>query len=225
MNRKFSVVIPTMLKCVDITNKLLTTLYDDPAVSEVIVIDNSYEDNKPNKPSELVTDDKLNLVVPGYNLFVNPSWNLGVSLAKEEYIGILNDDITIPENVFSGISSINIEDMGVFGASHPHIIQTEAPQRFTVEQIHIQHTSIRNWGFGIFMIMHKSRYVEIPDFIKIWCGDDLIFHTHMNGNRYNVNLLFPIMTKMSATSDLPEFDAIKQNDLLLFEKYKKQHNL
>ena len=30
---------------------------------------------------------------------------------------------------------------------------------------------------------------------------------------------------MSATSDLPEFDAIKQNDLLLFEKYKKQHNL
>lgn len=224
MNRKFSVIIPTMFKCVDITNKLLANLYGDDAVSEVIVINNNSNSETPLFPNEIDDNDKLQYNVPGKNLFVNPSWNLGVSLAREEYIAILNDDITIPENVFSGIASVPIENAGILGASHPHIIQTELPQRFAVEHINIQPTHIRNWGFGIFMVMHKSRYVVCPDNIKIWCHDDILFHKNrLVGHNYN--FLFPIMTKMSTTSDLPEFDEVKQNDLVLYEKYKRDHNL
>ena len=49
MNRKFSIVIPTMFKCPDITNELLGNLYDDPAVSEVIIINNTEDSNNVTK--------------------------------------------------------------------------------------------------------------------------------------------------------------------------------
>ena len=53
---------------------------------EIILIDNSLQGFEYNS-------DKLRIIIPNENLFVNPSWNLGVEKAKFDYVGILNDDI------------------------------------------------------------------------------------------------------------------------------------
>ena len=53
---------------------------------ELILID--------NKNSNFVdTDPRITVIKCSKNIFVNPAWNLGVKLAKNEYICLLNDDI------------------------------------------------------------------------------------------------------------------------------------
>ena len=120
MERKFSVIIPTLFKCQSILNELLESLYEDDAVSEIILIDNTvFEDPIPT----IKFHNKMTMYSAGKNLYVNPSWNYGVSLAKEEYIAILNDDITIPNNLFTVLCQADLKEIGIIGACHPMIQQ------------------------------------------------------------------------------------------------------
>ena len=72
----FSVVIPTLWRPATFI-QLLQQLDASDDVMEVVVIDNA-RDQRP----ELPVLDKLKLVDKGENLYVNPSWNLGVRMAK-----------------------------------------------------------------------------------------------------------------------------------------------
>lgn len=219
MDRKFSIVIPTMFKCIDITNQLLANLYEDPFVSEVILIDNTedYDD-----AVRILSNDKLKIKSQNKNIYVNPAWNLGVSISKEDYVAIINDDVTIPEQIFTGISQAAIENVGVIGAFHPTIQQVEIPSRFQIDQINLIPVKERMWGYGIFMVMHKNAYKKIPEDMLIWCGDDYLFHQNKVAGRQNYVLECPIQTKMSTTSDNPIFDRVKEKDLEMYNlKYKK----
>lgn len=222
MEKKFSVIIPTLFRCVDIMNNLLANLYSDPAVSEVIIIDNTdFIDYTP----KMEFHAKTQMYSAGKNLYVNPSWNYGVELAKEDYIAILNDDITIPEGLFGSIAQVDLKALGIIGACHPAIQQVDNPQRFTVEQAELVPSHERTWGYGIFMAMHKGNYFPIPEEILIWCGDDILYHQNRLAGRQNYWLWAPIQTKMSTTSDDKQFDDIKNNDVILYENYKKEHGI
>lgn len=219
--KKFSIIIPTLFKRVDILKDLLQILYKDAAVGEILLIDNTgvYFDY------DLEEHSKLRILPTEENLYVNPSWNIGVNLTVNDNIAILNDDIIVPNNIFSMIAEIPLENLGILGANHPDIVQEENPKPFDIRSFNISETVIRNWGFGIFMVMHKSKYIKIPTELKVWGGDDFLFHMNRkNGNRNGV-FHFPIKTKMSATSDLPEFDEIKQRDLLLYNQIKNNFQL
>ena len=218
MKKKFSIIIPTLFRCESILNELLESLYEDDSVSEVILIDNTvFVDPIPT----LKFNNKMTMYSVGENLFVNPSWNYGVSIAKEDYIAILNDDITIPNNLFTVLGQADLEEIGMIGACHPMIDQVEQPKRFDVEQAELVSVLERMWGYGIFMAMHKSHYFNIPEEMKIWCGDDYLFHQNRVAGRQNYTLVCPIQTKMSVTSNDPVFDNIKDNDVEVYNlKYK-----
>lgn len=218
MGRYFSIIIPTLFRCQSILNKLLETLYEDMAVSEVILINNT---DSLEIPDTIKLHDKTKVCSVGKNMYVNPSWNYGVSTAKENYIAILNDDITIPNSLFSILSQANIESLGIIGACHPMIQQVESPNRFDIDNLQLSPVPERMWGYGIAMIMHKDSYVEIPEDMLIWCGDDYLFHETKRTGRQNYVLMCPIQTKMSVTSDDPIFDDIKSKDLEAYNlKYK-----
>jgi glycosyltransferase involved in cell wall biosynthesis len=218
MERKFSVIIPTMFYRSDILCELLETLYADTSVYQVIVINNLELGSIIPK---LPINDKLLMCSKGRNLYVNPSWNLGVTLASEDYIALLNDDIVIPDKLFTGVSQIDFDSIGILGACHPMIEQVENPKKFAVPSFELMMARIRPWGFGIFMAMKKSTYKMIPEEMLIWCGDDYLFHQTALSGKPNVLIGCPIKTKMSATSDNPIFDNIKNNDKEIYEtKYK-----
>lgn len=80
----YSVIIPTLLKS-ELIWKLLDDLNNCPAVGEILVIDNSGRFK-----SDL---EKVKRVEVPENIFVNPAWNLGVSLAQFENICLCNDDV------------------------------------------------------------------------------------------------------------------------------------
>lgn len=217
MEGKFSVIIPTMLKCVDTTNKLLSTLYEDPAVGEVIIIDNaskSYEEEM-----QLLYSGKTEYYIPGQNLYVNPSWNMGVSMSKYDNICLLNDDVLIPSYTFGYLSNIDLHDVGIIGIHPSTIFPLSASPK--VYNWGLFGTNIRSNGYGIMMVFHKDHYVVIPDDIKVWVGDDILFHTQIARGRMNALLTIPVKTDMSVTSNDPVFDPIKQNDIQLYEQYKQ----
>jgi hypothetical protein len=214
----FSVIIPSMFRCIDITNELLANLYEDAAVSEVIIVDNTED---PNNSSKLITDEKLKIQYQGKNIYVNPAWNLGVSIAKEENIALLNDDITIPNSIFTILTQADYTSLGVVGACHPMIQQVQQPKRFDIDQAQLVAIPERMWGYGIFMAMHKNNYIKIPEDMLVWCGDDYLYHQNRILGRQNYTLVCPIQTKMSTTSDDPIFDEIKNKDLEIYNlKYK-----
>jgi len=217
MAKKFSIIIPTLFRCVNITNVLLEILNEDNAVSEIIIIDNT----EIGPPENFITNDKVKIYSAGENLYVNPAWNYGVSLAKEDYIGILNDDITVPNNMFDILSQADLANMGVIGACYMMIHEVEQPARYNMSEIKIVGIPERLWGFGICMIMHKDHYPVIPEELLIWAGDDVIFHRNKHAGRQNFLLFCPIQTKMSSTSNDPIFDEIKNRDVKIYEeKYK-----
>ena len=91
-------VIPTLQKNKEILTKLIEALERDTAVTEILLIDNSLIGFKHSS-------NKLTVITPEENLFVNPSWNLGVAKAKTEIVALLNDDIILPENYCGDVAS------------------------------------------------------------------------------------------------------------------------
>jgi hypothetical protein len=218
MERSFSVIIPTMFKRPDITNELLCNLYDDPAVSEVIIINNTED---PNNVTNINISKKLNVHSLGRNIYVNPAWNLGVSKSKSDFISLVNDDITIAEGMFTGLSKVPIETLGVIGVSHGSIVHSETPKRFISNDFMIRGMPERTWGFGVFMTMYKKNYAAIPEDLLVWCGDDYIYHKNRVLGKQNCVLVCPIETTMSSTSNDSSFDEIKDRDVKIYNsKYK-----
>lgn len=218
----FSVIIPTLMTCPDILTNLLNTLERDEAVAEVIIIDNT--DDSSAKLFER-TKKKVTVYSFGENTYVNPSWNFGVDQANYQYIALLNDDILIPENIFSIISQVPIENFGVLGAYEPLVQNIDTLFEYHIQSFHLVPV-IRRWNaFGIFMVMHKSNYYSIPDGLNVWFGDDFIFHRNRVEGNQNGVLSFPIKTQMSNTSALPEFDPVKHNDQILYDRIRNYYQL
>ena len=90
---------------------------------------------------------------------------------------------------------------------------------FLDRKIALKPITNRDWGFGIVMAGHRNSYYKIPENIRIWYGDDYL--TQMNSEEGKVNYVIddiPIFTKMSATSDLEEFNEIKNVDTLMYDR-------
>ncbi len=206
---KFSVVIPTMWKS-DTTIDLLNLYEKCEYVDEIIIVDN----NKNNRPSGLDLLSKLKIIGSQGNLYVNKSWNVGVNESRNDLIAISNDDILFkPEDVFSSVSHIG--GWGAIGMASSNFQDGSSA-------ISIENGNDICSGWGCLIFVKKSQWVNIPDNIKIWYGDNWIVKT-CEENRLPVMKLKAdglIKTKMSTTSGNACFSEIIQNDTLEWEKIK-----
>lgn len=182
-----SIVIPTMLKDVEILNKLLFELEESPAVGEVLLIDNSCTGFKPPY-------SKVRVLVQKENIFVNPAWNLGVESSNPDfpYFGVLNDDIIFPKNLFSQILAYlkgADPQIGLMGID----CATSTPKsEFDTypEESKVKFEPARRlegfWGAAFFG--DKRHYVHIPDEMKVFYGDHFLFTRNVQAGRYNLKI-------------------------------------
>ena len=197
---KISVIIPTMWK----SNKLevlLNNLHNCDRIGEILIIDNDHI-------SKNVNIDNYNKVVylnMEQNIYVNPSWNLGVSKSNFDIVALLNDDILFDVSFFD---QLIVSDETLIGVSEQSY-KDQNDNNFRLED-----TDNRNWGFGCMIIFNKKYYVQIPEELKIWCGDDYLFRKFKNRSIIK-GVYFD--TTMSVTSDLPIFNEIKSNDEVLYK--------
>ena len=217
---KVSVIIPTLWKAKAFTDHLVDVLVDDESVGEIIIIDNA--------PTDFCySDEKVCTLKQPENLYVNPSWNVGIEESDYDKFIILNDDIIIPYNFVSKLEKWLTKDKGIIGIDKPSVIKVADCSNenitFLDREIALKSIVIRDWGFGIVMAGHRNSYYKIPENIRIWYGDDYL--TQMNNEQGKVNYVIddiPIFTRMSATSDLEEFSEIKNVDTLMYDRFIKR---
>jgi hypothetical protein len=157
----FSVIIPTMWfssKIIDAIKTFNNSIY----VEEIILIDNNTAESIDTSEYDKVIHIKNN-----YNLYVNPSWNLGVSLATNDNIIISNDDIII-RNIDRVLSSNELVSYELVGLDYKNINKNSEVVFKNVD------TDMEK-GFGCFMYVNKNAYNIIPDEMKIWYGDNFLF--------------------------------------------------
>lgn len=176
---KVSVAIPTLQKNKTLLDNLVTTLSEDEGISEIIVIDNSL--NGYEHPS-----DKLRVIVPEDNIFVNPGWNLGVKEAREDIVALLNDDIKIPDNFCSRIADKITPDMGIVGYIKEYVKECRSnPPKPEVSEIILEKTDGRCNSFGTAMFFYKSSYYDIPEEMKIYFGNDWLIYKNIKAHKQN----------------------------------------
>ena len=158
----YTVIIPTMWIPETFCNQL-RSLCIDPNVSEIIIINNKVESTPKHS---ILVNPKIQMINQEKNIFVNPAWNLGVSLATNNQICILNDDLLFDTKVFDLITEEVLLSCGLVGINMFD---------FTGD---LRYNSIGNdthpFGFGCMMFIHKSMYLPIPEPLKVMYGDSYL---------------------------------------------------
>lgn len=194
---------------------LLQQLVEDDCIAEVILIDNTAKGFE--YPSE-----KVKVIVPKKNLYVNPAWNLGVLNSSCDYIGLVNDDLIFPKNFFSQIFKFvsQTQNIGFCGIeSVPKTNENyfaDYPAASILSFLKIEKRTLC-WGSAIFF--RKENYINIPEKLKVFCGDDFLFYVSLKNNYDNYLVKNTnIFHLHSLTSGLKQFDKIKYKDQLLYKK-------
>lgn len=206
---KYTIVIPTLWKS-DRTKKLINDLRECEYVDEIIVIDNSSPDGM-----NLFYEPKMRLISEGENIYVNPAWNLGIEIAKNECIALVNDDINFDTNIFGVITENVLTYSGIIGMGEGNYKDPIDEERGPY--IDMWKPGINDWGWGCMILLKKEHWKPIPNEIKIWYGDNFIKDVNPVAKGCLRN--FKIETEMSTTSDEKEWDEIKKKDYENFINY------
>ncbi len=215
--KKLSIIIPTLQKNFALLENLIKTFSKDKVVGEIIIIDNSLKGID-------INNDKLRVVIPDENLFVNPSWNLGIKLAKYEYFGLINDDIIVQDDFCSVIMEHYKDGMGLIGIDSKFVIddRSKADQighlKFPQNKYKVRKLKRRENNFGIAIFGEKSCYTPIPEEIKIWCGDDYLFDYNKDRGRNNYSIQgLTVYHIHNLSSSISKYDQVKLNDFALYK--------
>lgn len=203
--KKFSVVIPTIWKgpwIVELLNRLVESEY----VTQIILIDNS-----PELAPILPVNEKIQRIISDENLFVNPSWNLGVKLSNNENIIISNDDILFDvERYFKFLSELeDIKKYGIIGMNSDNYSLTKDTEITLTQYGTLPNTG----GWACLLAFHKESWVEIPENIKIYYGDNFL---HLNCSPILELRGIQVKTVMSssANTSIDWVKKITDNDLI-----------
>jgi hypothetical protein len=174
---------------------MLERYLHEPLVGEVIVVNNA------SMPLG-VENRKIRVLDQKENIFVNPAWNLGVREARFPLLAIANDDLLFDTEIFSRMRSIlSKRSVGLVGAHSSCFDSLNGSTEFSLKPAYR-----RSFGFGTLMFMDRTRYHVIPNELRIWFGDDYIFHRQRRRNWTFHG--FRIYTPMSVTSRRPEFQSM-----------------
>ena len=219
---KLSIIIPTMQRNTKILDMLVSQLDKNNIIDEIIIIDNSLKGYS-------FDSSKISVHTPISNMYVNPSWNYGVKLAKSNYIGILNDDLLLPENLCEDVLKFikKTPNVGVIGVESSSVINDDLREFNTYPECsttlefkklnNIRENKNNYWGCAIFG--PKENFYTIPKDMLIYCGDD--YYLLMNVKNKKDNYAFfntTINHCHSLTSASPEFLKIKKNDMKTYAK-------
>jgi hypothetical protein len=168
-----SFIIPTLWNSIHIYDTINSFMNSPLKMnSEIIIIDNSN--------SDYISPDEnfIRVIKMKENIFVNPAWNLGVSLAKNRHVCLLNDDIHFNMNTFL----LNFKILFFDTSLNYGMIAIDAETFKLTDSINHDNDMLelgtihqKGNGFGMMMVIKKENYNPISDDFKIYFGDDLLW--------------------------------------------------
>lgn len=164
----FSIIVPTLWKPAFFPDVCEDLSYHD-LVEEIIIVDNNNKDRPTKHP--INKNSKIKFLDFGENLYVNPSWNLGVAHSQSPIIGLWNDDVIFDSRLLYYLRDCMKIDHGVYGY---------LPSCVNGDIQFMPYTTQNPWGFGQLMFIHKKNWIDIPPDILVYCGDNWIIDTQHN---------------------------------------------
>ena len=198
-----SFIVPTMWK----DSKRLSNVIEDYKRAnipnaEFILIDNSHG---------CYLEPELTILIPKENLFVNKSWNIGVELAKNNIVCLLNDDIEINfQTIKNNLEAIINLDFGIIGFDANKNLGTDF--NTNVDVFEFKEAECRYLGFGCMMFIRKENYVKIDERLKIFFGDDILYWWNKDKNGKKIYIIdnLKALGELSLTSKYYEDEIQKE---------------
>lgn len=211
-----SFIMPTLWKAREIHRLIENFKKITNKNVELILIDNKNSNFKDNDP-------KITVIKCSKNIFVNPAWNLGVKLAKNEYICLLNDDVyfnfTTVINNFDRIWR-EYKNIGIIGYNIDEKIRSEYNRELNDDNDILTLTNIDYvpMGFGCCMFMKKDDYVYIDETYKIYWGDTLQIVSTIDEKRKKMYLFDNLISvgRLSVTSQ--SYEHTMEAEKVLFDQ-------
>jgi len=178
------IVMPTMWMVDNVVDNL-TQYASCNWVNRIIVIDN----NPQLKPqSDIFEHEKIELVSYGRNIYVNPAWNEGYYRSRADVICLLNDDISVDNDIWrlmseTDFANIDVVGVNLQGADDNHTIMTKKDQPDQIVKMNYDRSQPiggQAWAFGICMFVKRASYHVIPSLYKVWFGDDYLVQHNQN---------------------------------------------
>jgi len=177
---KFSVIIPTMWRAKEFIKIALGNYCDHPLVDEIVIINN---DIKKTPDWDILSNPKIRLFNQERNIFVNPAWNFGVAVAKNNKLCIVNDDIVFDPKVFDKVYDLVVPRNGTVGMLTGEVKFNHPPTTDGSISFKVWNGGDNTHGFGQLMFLHKNNWKPIIEGLNIYYGDDFIFYQDLLNNR------------------------------------------
>jgi hypothetical protein len=203
-----SVILPTLWKLN--FNEELVKLNNCKYVGEIILINNK-DDETPDW-FNAKQFDKLVEIRPLTNLYVNPSWNMGVRIANHEHILLHSDDMVASDyTFFERIDQFLKENDALIGVGencYSHGLSEDS-------EISFREVNPRPYGYGCMMFFRKESYKPLPKEYLLFRGDDMIIDYFRSRQKqiYVFDNIKMNSSRLEVTSGSPEFSSIKQSEL------------
>lgn len=211
-----TVIIPTLWK-INRLYETLSELENCESVDQIILIDNTGIE-------KIISNKKLTYVLEKENTYVNPAWNKGITLSRNDNICILNDDIWFDWTKLKEIEEIISPDIGLIGMS-PKNYNLHVDENLTFVKINPDWKTSkghRPMGYGCCLFIHKNNWIPIPDEMKVWAGDDYIFYYRNNLSNYMVEGLKCSGHISYTCNSLENIDEISKNDMFIMKDLIKE---
>ena len=187
-----SIVVPVVWGYEPFCNFLLDVV-QLPIIEEVILINNNV---KKTPEHDVLSHQKVHVYNQEENIFVNPAWNLGVSLAKNDKICILTDDILVDLRAFLAADRFIRKEIGLLSIGiHFDLFKAQNAQYDDVKyknlivsgdlKIKASEDNPNNAGRGSLFFLHKENWIDIPNDLKIYWGDTWQYDIQMGLGRKN----------------------------------------
>lgn len=214
-----SFIIPTIWKAEEIYKSIEQFKRVKHKNAQLIIIDNTHSDFYDNDPRIIV-------IKCSNNIFVNPAWNLGVKLAKNKYICLLNDDVYFNYvtlfNNFERFIDQNPK-FGLIGFNENTRIRDNGNTLNNDEDelILVDTTGIVPFGYGCCIFLKKEDYFEIYDECKIFYGDTILIVSIVDIKRKRIYYIDNLISvgRISVSSD--EYPQNMNTDQIAFNKQYK----
>ena len=145
---------------------------------------------------------------------MNPAWNLGVAQARHEFLAILNDDLIFdPALLDLAARTVARPFTGMVGIDPLHLNRPASlPPKVRIASEHLI-----CGGYGMFMCLRRRDYVHLPDEMKIWGGDNILYRAQKWPNRV---IMGPwIRAELGTTSSDPVFADLRASDARLCDHH------
>ena len=188
-------------------------------------------DNGSNPPFEkIIKDSNFTYHRKEQNIYVNPAWNEIFSLVKSKYLTLLNNDCFIESyNYFDEVlSHMEKNDIIISSCKTKNISFYNLLVKlfYRLKYFRFNHTPLeyssiarrQGWLMTINLQQYKLLDYNIPDYLKVWYGDDWIW-SQIILNNLNYALYvnrYALHIKSTSTSAIPE---IIQSDIDNIEKH------